>query len=608
VAKSSTEKFNAHNSPPRVQIEYDVELYGAAKKIQLPFVMGVLADLSGKGKPDEPLAAAADRKFLDIDLDNFDRRMKALRPRVAFAVPNTTTGEGSINVDLTFQTMDDFSPTTVARKVEALNQLLEVRKQLGNRMTSQKQLTPKTEEASESLEPAVRALAEQALSPTTLISGDTVTSIEASIGQLDGKLTEQLNLILHHPAFQKLESVWRGLHYLVSHTETDEMLKIRAMNISKAELRGTLTRHNGTTWDQSPLFKKVYEAAYGQFGGEPFGCLMGDYYFDQSSPDAEFLAAISKIAAAAHLPFIAGGSPPAMQMDTWQELANLADLDKVFTTPQHAAWRSLRESEEACYLILTMPRCLSRPPYGAKTNPVQEFDFEENTGVADASRYTWMNAAYAMAVNINRSFKLYGWCSRIQGIQSGGSVETLPTHCFPTDDGGVDMNCPTEIAISERRAAELAKNGLMALVHRKNSEAAEFIQSQSVQKPFEDDDPDSTASANRSARLPSLFACCRFVQYLKCIVRDKIGFFSQREDMQVGLQNWIMNYVDGDPAHSSETAKAQKPLAAADIQVDEVAGDPGYYTGTFFLRPHYQLEELTASLRLVSKLPSAKAS
>ena len=436
---------------------------------------------------------------------------------------------------------------------------------------------------------------------------DVVKSIEAIIAQLDKKLTEQINLILHHEDFQKLEGAWRGLHYLVNNTETDEMLKIRFMNISKNDLGKTLKRYKGTAWDQSPLFKKIYEAEYGQFGGEPFGCLVGDYYFDQTPPDVELLGEMAQVAAAAHTPFIAGASPTVMQMSSWQELANPRDLTKIFTTPEYAAWRSLRESEDSRYLGLAMPRFLARLPYGAKTNPVEEFAFEEDTGAADHSRYTWANAAYAMAMNINRSFKLYGWCSRIRGVESGGAVEGLPVHTFPTDDGGVDMKCPTEIAISDRREAELAKNGFMPLLHRKNSDFAAFIGAQSVQKPFEYTDPDATANANLAARLPYLFACCRFAHYLKCIVRDKIGSFKEREDMQIWLQKWIMNYVDGDPAHSSETTKAQKPLAAAEVQVAEVEGNPGYYSAKFFLRPHYQLEGLTVSLRLVSKLPSAKA-
>jgi len=471
----------------------------------------------------------------------------------------------------------------------------------------QKEFRPKTDEAKEAVERAVQTLAQQALAQTKLISKDVVQTIEAMIAALDRKLTEQINLILHHEDFQKLEGAWRGLHYVVNNTETDEMLKIRFMNISKQDVGKTLKRYKGTAWDQSPIFKKVYEEEYGQFGGEPFGCLVADYYFDQTPPDVELLGEIARVSSAAHTPFIAGTSPTVMQMASWQELANPRDLTKIFTTPEYASWRSLRESEDSRYIGLAMPRFLARLPYGAKTNPVEEFDFEEDTGAADHSRYAWANSAYAMAVNINRSFKLYGWCSRIRGIESGGSIEGLPTHTFPTDDGGVDMKCPTEIAISDRRENELAKNGFMPLIHRKNSDFAAFIGAQSLHKPAEYDDPDATANANLGARLPYLFACCRFAHYLKCIVRDKIGSFKERADMQRWLQNWIMNYVDGDPAHSTETTKAQKPLAAAEVVVDEVEGNPGWYTSKFYLRPHYQLEGLTVSLRLVSKLPSAKA-
>jgi type VI secretion system protein ImpC len=471
----------------------------------------------------------------------------------------------------------------------------------------QKQFKPKSEEAKTAVQDAVRTLAAQALVDTKLIGSDVVKSIQAMIAELDRKLSEQVNLILHHPDQQKLEGAWRGLHYLVNNTETDEMLKIRVMNISKLDLGKTLKRYMGTAWDQSPLFKKVYEAEYGQFGGEPFGCLVGDYYFDQSPPDVELLGEMSKICGSAHVPFIAGASPTLMGMGSWQELSNPRDLTKIFTTPEYASWRSLREAEDSRYIGLAMPRYLSRLPYGAKTAPVEEFDFEEDTAGADHNKYTWANAAYAMATNITRSFKLFGWCSRIRGIESGGAVEGLPVHTFPTDDGGVDMKCPTEIAISDRREAELAKNGFMPLVHRKNSDFAAFIGAQSLQKPFEYDDPDATANANLAARLPYMFACCRFAHYLKCIVRDKIGSFKERSDMHRWLNNWIMNYVDGDPANSSETTKAQKPLAAAEVTVEEVEGNPGYYTSKFFLRPHYQLEGLTVSLRLVSKLPSVKA-
>lgn len=470
----------------------------------------------------------------------------------------------------------------------------------------QKEFKPRSDEARSAVETAVQTLAQQALAQTRLIGKDVTQSILAMIAAIDAKLTEQINRIIHHPDYQQLESAWRGLHYMVTNTETDENLKIRVMDISKKELARNLKKFKGTAWDQSPVFKKIYEQEYGQFGGEPFGAIVCDYHFDQTPPDVELLGEMAKIGAAAHAPFITGASPSLMQMESWQELANPRDLTKIFLTPEYAAWRSLRESDDSKYLGLCMPRFLARAPYGAKTNPVEEFDFEEDTAGADHSKYGWANAAYAMATNINRSYKLYGWGSRIRGIESGGAVENLPLHTFPSDDGGVDQKCPTEIAISDRREAELSKAGLLSLIHRKNSDFAAFIGAQSLHKPAEYDDPDATANANLAARLPYLFACNRFAHYLKCIVRDKIGSFKERADMERWLNRWIMNYVDGDPINSSETTKAQKPLAAAEVVVEEVEGNPGYYTSKFFLRPHYQLEGLTVSLRLVSKLPSVK--
>ena len=470
----------------------------------------------------------------------------------------------------------------------------------------QKEFKPRSDEAKSAVEAAVLTLAQQALSNSTVIGKDVTKSIQSMIAAIDAKLTEQINKILHNEDYQKLESAWRGLHYMVNNTESDENLKIRVMDISKKDLHKTLKKFKGAAWDQSPIFKKVYEEEYGQFGGEPFGAIVGDYHFDQSPPDVELLGEMAKIAASSHAPFISGASPNLMQMESWQELANPRDLTKIFSTPEYAGWRSLRESDDSKYIGLCMPRFLARTPYGANTNPVDEFDFEEDVAGADHSKYSWANAAYAMATNINRSYKLYGWGSRIRGIESGGAVENLPLHTFPTDDGGVDQKCPTEIAISDRREAELSKSGLLSLIHRKNSDFAAFIGAQSLHKPAEYDDPDATANANLAARLPYLFACNRFAHYLKCIVRDKVGSFKEKDDMQRWLNKWIMNYVDGDPANSSEITKSQKPLAAAEVIVEEVEGNPGYYTSKFFLRPHYQLEGLTVSLRLVSKLPSAK--
>lgn len=467
-----------------------------------------------------------------------------------------------------------------------------------------KEFKPKTDERKTAVQTAVRALAEQALSATALISDDVVKSIEAMIAEIDKKMSEQINKILHHEDFRKLEGTWRGLHHLVSNTETDEMLKIRVLNISKKELGSTIKKFKGTAWDQSPLFKKLYEEEFGTPGGQPYGCLLGDYYFDHTAPDVEMLSGLAQIASAAHAPFIGAAGPTLMGMESWQELSNPRDLTKIFQTAEYAAWRSLRDSEDARYLGLAMPRFLSRIPYGAKTNPVEEFAFEEDTEGADHNRYCWSNSAYAMGTNITRSFKLWGWCARIRGAESGGMVEGLPVHSFPTDDGGVDMKCPTEIAITDRREAELAKNGMMPLSHWKNTDYAVFVGAQSLQKPAQYDDADATANANLAARLPYLFATCRFAHYLKCMVRDKIGGFKERADMERWLNDWIKQYcVD---SSASESDKARRPLADAEVKVEEVPGNPGYYSSKFFLRPHYQLEGLTVSLRLVSKLPSAK--
>lgn len=470
----------------------------------------------------------------------------------------------------------------------------------------QKEFKPKTDRARAEVERAVQTLAEQALSETAVISDDVIGTIKAIIAEIDKKLSDQVNLILHNERFQQLESAWRGLHYLVSNTETDEMLKIRVMNISKKDLGKTLKKYAGAAWDQSPLFKKLYEEEYGQLGGEPYGCLVGDYYFDHTPGDVQLLGQMAQVAAAAHAPFIAGAGPTLMGMDSWQELANPRDLAKIFGAPDYAAFRSLRESDDAKYVGLAMPRFLARLPYGAKTNPVEEFEFEEETTGGNHSRYSWANASYAMAVNINRAFKTYGWCTSIRGVESGGAVEGLPVHTFPSDDGGVDMKCPTEIAISDRREAELANCGLMPLIHRKNTDTAAFIGAQSLQKPQEYMDPDATANARLAARLPYLFASCRFAHYLKCMVRDKVGSFKERADMERFLSDWIMNYVILNPENAGESARAMKPLAGAEVKVREVEGNPGYYSATFHLRPHYQLEGVNISMSLVSRLPSQR--
>lgn len=459
-------------------------------------------------------------------------------------------------------------------------------------------------EARNQVQRAVQTLAEQLLRDTVVVSDDALATIKALIAEIDQKLSQQINAILHQERFQQVESAWRGLHYLVNNSETDSQLQVRVMNISKKDLGRTLRSFKGAAWDRSPLFKRLYEDEYGTAGGAPYGCLVGDYAFDHSPSDVEILDQMSMIAAAAHAPFISAAAPSLLGMESWQELANPSDIKNIFRVPSYAGWNSLRESENAKYLGLTMPRFLARLPYGSKTEPVEEFAFEEDTAGGDHKSYVWCNSAYAMAVNINRSFKEYGWCSRIRGLETGGAVQDLPVHTFPSSDGGVDMKCPTEIAITDRREKELADSGLMPLLHEKNTNVAYFPAAQSLQKPTEYDQDAATANAKLGARLPYLFACCRFAHYLKKMVRAKIGGFATAAEMQTYLGDWIQQYVLANPALVNEDERARKPLAEASVVVEANEADPGFYNAQFFLRPHFQLEGMDVSLSLVSRMPA----
>jgi type VI secretion system protein ImpC len=470
----------------------------------------------------------------------------------------------------------------------------------------QKSFRPRTNAAADAVQNAVRTLLTHARQNKVVIHEDVAQTVEQLVSELDRKISSQLSKVLHHPSFQKLEGAWRGLHYLVSNTDTSASLKIRVLNISKKDLGRTLRRYKGVVWDQSPIFKRIYEQEFGQFGGEPFGCLIGDYDFDHGAADVALLTEMSKIAAASHCPFIAAANPSLLQMDSWAELANPREVSKIFTANEYAGWRRLRDSNDSRYVSLTLPRFLARTPYHPKLNAVEEFAFEEAVDVNRSSDFCWANSAYAMGVNITRAFKSYGWCTKIRGVESGGAVEILPKYFLPSDDGEMGLHCPTEIAISDRREHELSEAGFMPLVYRKKSDMAAFIGAKTLHKPSVYEDDDATANANMSSRLPYMFATCRFAHYLKCIVRDKIGSFKSRDDTQRWLNEWLMNYVDGDPSISSEATKSRRPLSAAEVVVDELPDNPGYYRAQFFLRPHFQLEGLSVSRRLVSKLPSAK--
>ncbi len=453
-------------------------------------------------------------------------------------------------------------------------------------------------------EAALAALVAQARTWPHLVGPEPRQSIEALRAEIDVRLGEQVNAILHHAEFQQLEASWRGLAFLLRAADGDPTVKVRVLDISKRELARTLRKFRGTAWDQSPIFKRLYEDEYGQFGGEPFGVLVGDYEFDHRPEDVALLADMAQIAAACHAPFIAAAAASLMQMDSWAELANPRDLTRIFQTPEYAAWRALRAAEDTRYVGLVMPRFLARLPYGPRTDPVDDFAFDEAVEGADAGAYLWGNAAYAFAANIARAFALYGWCTRIRGVDSGGIVEGLAVLRFPTADGAVDTKSVTEIALSERREAELAQSGLIPLLYRKNSDVAAFISAQSLQAPRAYDDPAATANAVLAARLPYLFPCCRFAHYLKCMVRDKVGSTITRAALQLWLEEWLLGYVDGSPGTSSEAWKATHPLEDASVVLEERDDVPGQYEARFFLRPHYQLAGLTVLLRLLSRVPA----
>ena len=468
-------------------------------------------------------------------------------------------------------------------------------------------IKPRTDVAAKEVDNAVVALVREALDDQSLIAEDVIDTIDAMLSKLDQKLTEQLNEVIHNEEFQTLESSWRGLAYTINHSETDASLRVKVMNASKKELQQMFRRYPGAKWDKSPLNMRIYEAEFGTLGGKPFGALIGDYYFDHSTADVGLLRDISKIAAAAHAPFISAAAPELLGMDSWTELGTPPDLSEIFDTPDYAAWNGLRDSENSRYLALTMPRVLAREPYGQNSNSVvEEFGFEEETDGHAGNKYAWMNAAHAMAVNINRAHKEHGWTVQIRGVQSGGEVLNLPTHNFDTGDGSKDLKCPTEVSVTDRREAELSKAGLIGLIHRKHTDKAAFIGAQSVYRPKKYVDEQATASDNMSSRLPYIFAVSRFSHYLKCMVRDKIGQNPDRLQLQTQLQTWVNKYVSGNPESATEREKAKKPLAGAKVEVVEDEENPGYYMGKFYLKPHFQLEGMDVGMSLVSKLPKNK--
>lgn len=446
--------------------------------------------------------------------------------------------------------------------------------------------------------------ATQVLDEGMSIDKDTVAMINDRISQIDKLISDQLNEVLHHPDLQKLEASWRGLHMLVDQTETSTRLKLRLLNVTQKELQNDLEK--AVEFDQSALFKKIYEEEYGTFGGHPFSLLVGDYAFGRHPQDVALLEKLSNVAAAAHAPFIAAANPKLFDMNSFTELAVPRDLSKIFESLELIKWRSFRESEDSRYVSLVLPNFLLRLPYGPDTKPVEGIGYVEDVNGIDHSKYLWGNAAWLMAVRITTAFAKYGWCAAIRGAEGGGAVEDLPAHTFRTLSGDLSLKCPTEVAITDRREKELNDLGFITLCHKKNTDMAVFFGGQTTNKAKVYNTNEANANARISAMLPYVLAASRFAHYLKVIMRDKVGSFMTRDNVQTYLNNWIADYVlinDNAP----QEIKAQYPLREARVDVSEVAGKPGVYRATVFLRPHFQLEELTASIRLVASLPPPAA-
>jgi type VI secretion system protein ImpC len=640
MAESTQHKLDRIRSP-RVQITYDVEIGNAIEMKELPFVVGILADLSGMIT--DPLPLVKERKFVEIDNDSFEEIMSSIRPRLAFSVDNKLGGDAEhLGVELFFQNMDDFGPLNVLKQVEPLSKLYDSRSLLKDLLTKldgndhleeglqelittpdklklitdqlasdaggddlNKLLVDGKLMRDDSQKPfAINMLKEFVNQLSQTADADkpkyATAFIQSKIQKIDELLNDQLNEIIHYPEFLKLEGSWRSLNYLVMNTNCGPKLKLRLLNITKQELLKDLEK--AVEFDQSQLFKKVYEEEYGTFGGHPYSCLVGDYQFGRHPQDIELLEKIASVAAAAHAPFIAAADPKLFDLDSFEHIGVPRDLSKIFESVELVKWNGFRSSEDSRYASLTLPRVLMRLPYGSNTLPVEGMNFEETVSGTDSSKFCWGNPAFVLGQRITNAFSLYGWTAAIRGVEGGGIVEDLPSYTFKTSDGDIVLKCPTEVAITDRREKELSDLGFISICHCKGTDYAAFFGGQTTQKPKVYNLDDANANSNLSARLPYMLAASRFAHYIKVIMRDKIGSFLTKDNVALYLNTWIANYVLlNDDA--SQSVKAQYPLREARIDVFDVPGKPGSYKSVVYLRPHFQMEELTASIRLVATLP-----
>lgn len=636
--------------PPRVRITYDVHTGGAIEKRELPFIAGIFADLSGErdslADPVFP-PSIKERKMVDIDRDNFNEVLRQSQPRLSLKNVDNLIVPGSdpakpakIAKPITFGSMADFDPIRIIDKIEVTREVFAQRKLL-REVQARSEVTDAIvvalDEACTELDTAgawsdaIGAKIKTALTDAVgtrvddfvaafkdrvapLFAGDkpaagksSSATLDMAVSYIDKALSAQLSLVMHDEEFKKLESTWRSLFYLVSRSETGTRLKLRVFNATLAELRDDMDK--AVEFDQSHLFKMIYEAEYGTFGGAPYSLLVGGYEIGPNSPDILFLRKMAEVGAAAHAPFITAASPQMFGLESFGNLAKPRDLAKIFEGADLAAWSEFRDSEDSRYVTLVLPRVLLRQPYGEKTLPADGFNFEEQvnntTGLPDNARFLWGNAAYFLAERITNAFSIYSWTAAIRGVEGGGLVEGLPIYTFSTSDdvdGITEMFCPTEVAITDRREKELNDMGFIALCHCKGSGKAAFFGGQTSNKPKKYINDDANANAALSSRLPYILAASRFAHYIKVIVRDKVGGFLTRGNVESYLNTWISQYVLLDD-NASQEVKASFPLRAAQIIVVEVPGAPGSYTATVFLKPHFQLEELTTSIRLVAELP-----
>jgi len=427
--------------------------------------------------------------------------------------------------------------------------------------------------------------------------------INLAIQKIEEQIGDILNKIIHHEKFQKLEASWIGLKNLIFKTDTSEKLKIKVLNVSKDELLQDFSVDLEKP-EESDLYKKVYEQEYNMFGGESYGVLIGDYEIDHSTNDMDFLESIAAVAASAHAPFITSASKKLFKLtedDDFRKLSDKSSIKRIFSNKsKYARWNSFRNSEHSKYVALTLPHVLMRLPYG-NDNPIESISsFKED--LSEHNYFLWGNTAYVLGERITNSFSLYGWCAAIRGVEGGGLVEGLPLYTYDIDENTTVQKCPTEMQISDTKEKEFSDLGLIPLVHCKNTDYAAFFGTQSLNIPKKYDTPQANANARLSAQLQYTLCASRFSHYLKSMMRDMIGSFATNDQVAKYLNRWINQYVVLDDDAGQEL-KAQYPLREARVDVSEIKGKPGCYNAIVYLRPHYQLDELTISMRLVSELP-----